>query len=67
VTTPKSQPEVPRERANAVDRLSFLLWALDAHRAADKTRNALWRRIEHDYVRQIEAARQQVHVLGEDR
>jgi hypothetical protein len=46
-----------------VDRLSFLLWALDNHRALDKTRNALWRRVEADYLRQIEAAQMEVDRL----
>jgi hypothetical protein len=56
---------MPPGHANAVDRLSFLLWALNSTEL-DKTRSAHWKRMEEDYLRQIEAAQKEVDRIKAD-
>ena len=48
---------------DARDRVSFLEWALRDHRSPQNMRNAFWKKLEADFVRQLEQARMDLERL----
>jgi hypothetical protein len=54
------QDRTSQDLANARERVSFLVWALETHRAADRTRGAYWRKIEADYIAKLDDARREL-------
>jgi hypothetical protein len=62
--SPKEQLE--QDLANARDRVSFLLWALDAHRASIDTHGSCWRQKLKELNRSLELATLELHRLEGD-
>ena len=55
-----------QELQQARERVSFLVWALEAHRRPDCTRTSLWQREEVQYVEQLERARNELNRLEKE-
>ena len=56
-----SAEEQPRRTVTELcERISYLSWALERHRSPLNTRSDVWRRVESEYISQLQRARQEL-------